>query len=192
MTTEAVSYPIQVELDYPPRQSRLVTFFKYILVLPHYIVLAFLMLFAAVAIIISFFAVLVTGRYPAGLYSFVSGVQRWSLRVLGYFLLLTDRYPPFSLEDDPSYPIRIRYERPERIARWHVLNFVLAIPMIVIVYAIYIIAYVVTIVAWFVAVIIGRNPRPLWEVGAVFVAWQARVGGYVLWLTGKYPPLTWG
>ena len=69
------------------------------LAIPHYIVLAFLGIAAVVCIVIAWFAILFTGRYPRGLFDFVLGVGRWSVRVSAYaFLLATDRYPPFSLQ----------------------------------------------------------------------------------------------
>jgi hypothetical protein len=71
---------------------------KWLLALPHYVVLAVLNLAAVVAVVIAWFAILFTGRYPAGLFSFVEGVLRWNNRVLAYaFMLVTDRYPPFRL-----------------------------------------------------------------------------------------------
>jgi hypothetical protein len=71
---------------------------KWLLAIPHYIVLAFLAIGAFFAVVIAWFAILVTGHYPRGLFDFVVGVGRWGLRVNAYaFLLVTDRYPPFSL-----------------------------------------------------------------------------------------------
>ncbi len=71
---------------------------KWLLAIPHYIVLALLAIGALFAVIIAWFAILFTGRYPRGLFDFVVGVGRWALRVQAYaFLLVTDRYPPFSL-----------------------------------------------------------------------------------------------
>jgi len=71
---------------------------KWLLAIPHYIILAVLYLFAVVAVIIAWFVILFTGHYPRGLFDFVVGVARWGLRVQAYALLLvTDRYPPFSL-----------------------------------------------------------------------------------------------
>ena len=92
---EPVLVDFQPELD---DRNRLTTFFRWVLAIPHYIVLAVLSLVAAVAWIIAFFAVLFTGRWPAGLRDFVVGYVRWSVRVSAYSLLLTDQYPPFSLE----------------------------------------------------------------------------------------------
>jgi hypothetical protein len=71
---------------------------KWFLAIPHYVVLAFLFLGAIVVVVISWFAILFTGRYPRGMFGYVEGVIRWQVRVAGYaFLLVTDRYPPFRL-----------------------------------------------------------------------------------------------
>jgi hypothetical protein len=90
----------QVRVDFVPRldgRNRLTAFFRIILVIPHLIVLALLAIGGWVAMVIAFFAVLFTGRWPEGLRDFVLKVMRWSLRVQAYFLLLTDEYPPFEL-----------------------------------------------------------------------------------------------
>ena len=92
-----------VHLDFPypevPTQlNRWLPLIKWLLALPHYIVLFFLFIAALVAVIIAWFAILITGSYPRSLFNFVEGVIRWELRVVGYALLLvTDRYPPFRL-----------------------------------------------------------------------------------------------
>jgi hypothetical protein len=94
---------VHLEIDYPdvPRDlNRWLPLVKWILAIPHYVVLVFLMIGAIVAIVIAWFAILITGRYPRPLFDYVVGVGRWSLRVNAYALLLvTDRYPPFSLGD---------------------------------------------------------------------------------------------
>lgn len=82
----------------PENRSRLTIFFRYFMVIPHIFVLFFLGIALYFVMIIAFFAVLILGRWPAGLRSFVVGLQRWSLRVTGYFYLLTDEYPPFSFD----------------------------------------------------------------------------------------------
>jgi Domain of unknown function (DUF4389) len=84
--------------DAPNELNRWLPLVKWFLAIPHYIVLVFLDIAAVVVVIIAWFAILFTGRYPRGMFDFVTGVVRWSLRVTAYaFLLVTDRYPPFSL-----------------------------------------------------------------------------------------------
>jgi hypothetical protein len=91
-------YPIRFEAQYPERLSRWkVLFWKYFTVLPHSIVLFFLWIAAYVVLIIAWFAILFTGRFPRALHGYVAGVVRWSLRVQAYVFSLTDEYPPFSL-----------------------------------------------------------------------------------------------
>ncbi len=91
---------VHLEIDYPDaeRLNRWLPLVKWLLAIPHYIVLIVLWVTAVVVVIIAWFAILFTGRYPRGLFDFVVGVGRWSLRVDAYaFLLVTDQYPPFSL-----------------------------------------------------------------------------------------------
>jgi hypothetical protein len=92
---------VHLDLDYPDAQqdlNRWLPLVKWLLALPHYVVLFFLGLGAFGAVVIAWFAILFTGRYPRGLFDYVVGVGRWGLRVQAYaFLLLTDDYPPFSL-----------------------------------------------------------------------------------------------
>jgi hypothetical protein len=90
---------VHLNLIYPSQIGRGWPLIKWFLAIPHYVVLFFLVVAAFVCWIIAWFAILFTGRYPKGLFKFVEGVQRWSLRVTAYaFLLITDKYPPFSLE----------------------------------------------------------------------------------------------
>lgn len=92
---------IHLDLDYPDAErdlNRWLPIVKWLLAIPHYIVLFFLTIGAVLAIIVAWFAILITGTYPRGLFDYVVGVARWWLRVNAYVaLLITDRYPPFSL-----------------------------------------------------------------------------------------------
>ena len=92
---------VRLEYPYPDPKTDLgrgMPLVKWFLAIPHYVVLLFLTLGAVVAIVIAWFAILFTGRYPRGLFDYVEGVQRWHNRVIGYaFTLVTDRYPPFRL-----------------------------------------------------------------------------------------------
>jgi hypothetical protein len=92
---------VHLDIDYPNVErdlNRWLPLVKWLLAIPHYIVLVVLWFAAFVAVVIAWFAILFTGRYPQSLFNFVVGVGRWTLRVNAYaFLLVTDRYPPFSL-----------------------------------------------------------------------------------------------
>ncbi len=92
---------VHLDIPYPDVQAdlnRWLPLVKWILAIPHYIILVFLWIALIVAVIIAWVAILFTGRYPAGLFDFVVGVMRWSIRVIAYaFVLVTDRYPPFNL-----------------------------------------------------------------------------------------------
>ncbi len=85
-------------------RSRLTVGFRLILIIPHLVVLFFLLLAWFVTALVGWFAVLFTGRYPGGLWRFGEGVMRWLLRVEAYMLLLHDEYPPFTLRDSPASP----------------------------------------------------------------------------------------
>jgi hypothetical protein len=99
---------VRLELPYPDARrdlNRWLPLVKWFLAIPHYIVLFFLYVAVVVVVIVAWFAILFTGRYPRGIFDFVEGVIRWHNRVAGYaFILVTDRYPPFSLSQAPAAP----------------------------------------------------------------------------------------
>jgi hypothetical protein len=96
---DAGEYPVTLEVDYDENLSRWQIFVKWLLAIPHYIVLLFLLVAVNVTVFIAFFAILFTGRYPRGLFDFAVGTMRWYIRVNAYaHWLMTDRYPPFSLK----------------------------------------------------------------------------------------------
>jgi hypothetical protein len=96
---DAGEYPVMLEVDYDENLSRWQIFVKWLLAIPHYIVLLFLLVAVNVTVFIAFFAILFTGRYPRGLFDFAVGTMRWYIRVNAYaHWLMTDRYPPFSLK----------------------------------------------------------------------------------------------
>jgi hypothetical protein len=96
---EEGEYPLVFQVDYDENLSRWMIFVKWLLAIPHVIILWFLEIALIVVVIIAWFAILFTGRYPRGMFDFVNGVIRWWIRVQAYaFWLMTDRYPPFSLK----------------------------------------------------------------------------------------------
>jgi hypothetical protein len=90
-------YPVTFSAEYAEKMSRLTTFFRYFMVIPHLIVLYFVSIAASVITFIAWWAILFTGKYPKGMWDFMVGYMRWSTRVNGYSYFLTDKYPPFNM-----------------------------------------------------------------------------------------------
>ncbi len=208
------SYPVQVRARLDEPLSRWLWLVKWLLAIPHYIVLFFLWIAFAAVTVTAFFAILLTGRYPRPLFGFNRGVLRWSWRV-GYYTysaLATDRYPPFSLAEEPDYPATLDVAYPQRLSRGLVLVkwWLLAIPQ----YAIAAVfaggaAYTATagsghaaqadalsggligLAVCFAAVtllVTGRYPRGLYDLITGMNRWVIRVIAYAALMTDAYPP----
>jgi hypothetical protein len=89
--------PVTFDIEYPERLSRLLIFVKWLLIIPHLIVVLFLVIVYGITLVIAWFAILFTGRYPKGMFDFAVGLLRWGVRMNAYYMLMRDEYPPFSL-----------------------------------------------------------------------------------------------
>jgi hypothetical protein len=180
---------------------------KWLLSIPHYLVLIFLWTAFVVVSVIAFFAILFTGTYPKGLFEFNVGVLRWSWRVAyySYGALGTDEYPPFTLDDAPSYPAQLDIAYPQRLSRRLVLVkwWLLAIPHYLV---IAVFAGGVTFTVWAVAipfnglisvlvliaaiglVFTGTYPRDIFNLVLGLNRWVFRVVAYAALMTDQYPP----
>jgi hypothetical protein len=185
-----MSYPVTFEADYVERRNRLTAFFRLILAIPVAIWLYIYAIVAAVAIVIAWFAIVFTARYPRGLYDFVAGYTRFLTRVTAYAALLCDPYPAFGGSDDPAYPVRLEFAGPlEQYSRMKTLfRIVLAIPIVILRYVMGLLLEIGAVAAWFVILVTGRMPRGLFDVMVLANSYTARSDAYLYLLTESYPP----
>jgi hypothetical protein len=208
--------PVRVGATLDAPLSRWLWLVKWILAVPHLVVLAFLWIAFAVVSVVAFFAILITARYPRALFDFNVGVLRWSWRVhyYGYGALGTDRYPPFTLADVPGYPAHLEVPYPERLSRGLVLVkwWLLAIPQYVVL-SILVggglfagtrttttdsgwqggwgaggLLGLLVLVAAIALLFSARYPRSLYDFVLGIDRWSLRVAAYVGLMTDRYPP----
>jgi Domain of unknown function (DUF4389) len=186
------SSPVRVEGRLDPEVSRWLWLVKWLLLIPHYIVLIFLWIAFLVLSIIAFFAILFTGRYPRGIFDFNVGVLRWTWRVTfyGYSALATDRYPPFSLGENPDYAARLEVAYPEQLSRGLVLVkwWLLALPQYVIVRIFNGLIFVLVLFAAVAKLFTNRYPQGIYDFVLGLNRWAVRVAAYAALLTDVYPP----
>jgi hypothetical protein len=181
------------EFDRQEEYNRWLPIVKNLLLIPHWFVLFFLWIAAFFAVVGSWFMVLFTGKYPPGIHRFVTGTYRWTTRVSAYGFLMTDRYPPFSMDDDPDYPARFDIAYTEPIARWRPLvHWLLVIPYAIVAAVLLWVAYIITFIAFFAILFTKKFPEGMFDFNVVALRWQNRTAAYQLWMTEKYPPWQWG
>ena len=174
------------------RRNRLTTFFRALLVIPHFIVLYVLNIVVSIVVFIAWIAALFTGRNPEGLRTFTIGVLRWQARVLAYYCLLTDDYPPFSF-DTGGYPVDIAVPAAGPLNRLAVFfRIILIIPAALLSIVVGIALYVLIIVAWFAGVFGGRVPEGVYRSLAGALQYVLRYSAYYYLVTPTYPSEPFG
>jgi hypothetical protein len=140
--------------------------------------------------VIAWFAIVISARYPRGLYDFVAGYTRFSTRVLAYMALLCDPYPPFWGNPDAAYPVRMEFAGPlDRYSRAKTFfRAIIAIPLLVLRYVMGLLVQIGAFAAWFVILFTGKMPSGLHDVMVLGNSYTARSDAYLYLLTESYPP----
>lgn len=186
-------YPVSYAADYAVEgRNRLTTFFRSIVAIPWLIVAYLYGIAASIVVVLAWFAMVFTGRYPQQLYDFNAGYLRMVNRVNGFHYLLTDEYPPFGGEESPGYPIRIgvpppldRYSRAKAFFRY-----IVGIPVMILALVQGLILGVVTLIAWFAILFTGKHPEGLFNPARSASAYLARATAYFLLITEDWPPFS--
>ena len=210
---EPGTYPLRLEAQLDAPLSRWLWLLKWLLLIPHFIVLFFLWVGFVALTVVALFAILFTGRYPRGIFDFNVGVLRWTWRVgfYSYSALGTDRYPPFTLADAPDYPARVAVDYPQSLSRGLVLVkwWLLALPHYLVVAVFAGGAWagwgavndgdwswssnggLIELLVFFAAVVLlftGRYPRQIFDFILGMNRWVFRVAAYAALMTDTYPP----
>jgi hypothetical protein len=192
--TEAAvaSYPVIGDIDHQDSYVRFLPLVKWLLAIPHYLVLVVLWLVAIVAFVVAFFAVLITGRFPRAIFDYLVGVMRWGWRVNAYVLLMTDRYPPFRLSEAPDDPARLDIEYPESVARWRPLvQWLLVLPVAVVSSLLARLVAVLAFFALFTIIFTKRIPAGMFDMMLIPRRWELRAMAYAGFMVTRYPPFAW-
>ena len=212
-----IGYPVTYDVDAQiSDRNRLTCFFRLILAIPHLILVggpgysAFsfsfgfgqakggwlgggsagvLGLVAGVMAIVSWFAIVFTGRQPKGLWDFTAYYLRWRARAVAYTALLRDEYPPFG---EGEYPVHFTLgDFPETRNRWSVgLRIFYVIPHLIVLIFIAIAWAITAIIGWFAILFTGAYPEGLYRFGVGYLRWSLRVETYLLLMHDVYPPFS--
>jgi len=202
-TKQSHSLTFKADLSKPP--SRALWLVKWLLLIPHFIVLALLWVAYTVVAIIAFIAILFTARYPRKLFDFNVGVLRWTWRVgfYGYWILGTDEYPPFSLKST-DYPADLDVEYPEKLSRGLIfVKWLLAVPHYLVLAPLmglgqwnqaepgFPVIGLILILAIIIAILLlftKKYNKDIFKLNTGIIRWMFRVMVYVGFMTDQYPP----
>ena len=195
-------YPVRFSVDYPERLSRGILIVRSVFGLiyvgiPHGIILGLYGAAAGTVEFIAWWAVLFSGRYPRGLFDFVTNYMRWTLRVNAYMAFFTDTYPPFSGDENvEGSPVRFSVDYPEQLSRGIlILRSFLGIFYVILPHGLLLLfngiaACAVQFVAWWAVLFSGKFPQGMFDFVVNYMRWGIRVNAYMAFLTDAYPPFT--
>jgi hypothetical protein len=182
------THPIRLIVNDDLRRSRLTVFFRLLLAIPHFIWIELWGIAACVALVIAWFAALLTGRVPDGLHAFLGGYLRYTAHVYGYVLLLANPFPSFS--GRAGYPLDLSVEGAQPQGRLGILfRILLAIPALILAAVFRTVNEVVAFLSWFYALFTGRMNKGMRDLSAWLLRYEMQTYGYVFLLTSRYPSL---
>jgi hypothetical protein len=180
-------HPVRIVVTDDLGRPRLTVLFRLLLAIPHFVWLVLWLVPAFLAAVAAWFVALVTGRVPAALHRFLAAYLRYSTHVLAYVYIVGRRFPGFTGRAG-SYGIDVEIAPPERQSRWKTLfRIFLAIPAVILNSALGGVALVVAVLGWFYALVTGRMPEGLRNLGAACLRYGAQTYAYVFLLTDRYP-----
>ena len=182
-------YPVQYGVDYPEAGlSRLTTFFRMFTAIPVIVILYFWAIAASIVLIISWFAIVFTKRFPRGMFDFLHRFMNYTARATAYIYLQTDKFPSFSDEQD----VHLRIPYPEQgLSRWlPFVKWLLAIPHLIVISILAYAVMVVVFIAWFAILFTGTYPRGMFDFVTGVTRWTYRMYAYTNLMRDEYPPFS--
>jgi hypothetical protein len=197
MNAIGAPYPATFTFDAPERIANWRPLVHWLLAIPHLLILYALGTVSDVVAVISWFAVLFTGRLPAGLATLQAMYVRYTLRTATYFGFLREEYPPFTFAttpadpgDDPRVGVELVPELEGRNRLTVAFRLILVIPHLIVLALLGIALFIVGVIAWFAVLFTGRWPGALRDFALGVGRWWLRVEVYLVLLTDEYPPFT--
>ncbi len=183
------AHPIRLLVDDDLKRTRLTVFFRLLLAIPHLIVVALWGILVVCAVIVAWFAALVTGRVPDGLHAFAAKFLRYATHVNAYVFLIADPFPAFG--GGGPYPVDLHVDLPSPQGRLGVaFRLVLAIPALILENILSQLLQIIAFIGWFYALATGRMSPGLRDVAAFCLRYEMQTFGYVALLTNRYPSLS--
>jgi hypothetical protein len=199
------AYPVNVSYDRSVKINRLWgipligVMVRFIMLIPHFIVLLLIGFVALIQLLVSWVPVLLLGRYPGWGYRWTGGLLAYSQRVTAYAMLMTSTYPPFSLAGEEYSQVTVRYDEGVRINRvWgipivgYLVRAIVLIPHFIVLWVLSILAGLLAMFVWVPVLILGRQADIIYTVVGGYYRWQLRITAYWLLMVDRYPPFSLG
>lgn len=183
----AASHPIGLIVEDDLKRTRLTVFFRFLLAIPQLIWIALWGIVVYIAVLVAWFAALVTGRVPDGLHDFIARYLRALTHVSSYLFLLADPWPPFGGVEG-TYPVDVRVAPAAPQSRLTVFfRLILAIPALLLVWAFRLVNQIIAVIGWFYCLATGHMHQGMRDISAWLLRYEVQTYGYIFLLTGEYP-----